>query len=158
MWLLLKNLTFTILVPGTVAVIVPAYLRSDNRVALDPVALVGFVLVGAGAAGFVSCIWYFAKIGRGTPAPIDPPKVVVRQGLYRYSRNPMYLSVLSVIGGQALIFRSAAIAIYAACVAIMFHLFVVLYEEPTLRRNLPEAYRELTTRVPRWIGLPRQGA
>jgi protein-S-isoprenylcysteine O-methyltransferase Ste14 len=154
-WLLVKNLVFTVLVPGTVAVVVPAYLRPDDNFTLDPIATAGFLLVCAGAAGYASCIWYFAKVGRGTPAPIDPPKVVVREGLYRYSRNPMYLSVLSVITGQSLIFKSVAIAGYAAFMAIMFHLFVVLYEEPTLRREQNDAYRALTARVPRWFGLPK---
>ena len=93
----------------------------------------------------------------GTPAPIDPPKELVARGLYRYSRNPMYVGVLSFIAAQALWFRSAWTGLYALALFGAFHSFVVLYEEPTLARSFGEAYRRYLASVPRWLGRTRGG-
>ena len=88
-------------------------------------------------------------------APVDPPKFVVRSGLYRITRNPMYVAVVTTLLGEALLFDSVPIAVWAAVVAVTVHLFVVLYEEPTLHRQFGEPYDDYRAAVPRWIG-PRR--
>jgi len=156
MWLLIKNLAFTVLVPGTVSVFVPlAVLKHPaGTTTTAPFAL---LLLFIGAAIYTWCLWDFAITGRGTPAPIDPPKTLVVRGLYRYSRNPMYVGVLCVIFGWAALYHSTAIALYGACVWIGFHLFVVLYEEPHLRHLFGDAYARYCSAVGRWLTIPRTG-
>jgi protein-S-isoprenylcysteine O-methyltransferase Ste14 len=104
-----------------------------------------------GAWVYVRCAWDFAVVGRGTPMPLDPPRELIARGLYRYVRNPMYLGVISVLIGEALLFESVRLLGYAASVAAGFHLFVVLYEEPALRRQFGDSYRRYRESVPRWI-------
>ncbi len=154
MLLFLKNLLFTVLVPGTVAVFLPYWIVARNREALhvEPVrALLAAPFVALGAATYFWCLWEFAVTGRGTPAPIDPPKRLVVRGLYRYVRNPMYVGVLLVIAGWAVLFGFGAVLRYGAAVAVAFHLFVVLVEEPLLRRRFGEAYDAYCRAVRRWV-------
>ena len=109
------------------------------------------MVIGAGTAIYLRCAWDFAYHGRGTPAPIDPPKILIFRGLHRFVRNPMYLGVLCVIFGQAELFRSVRILIYGVCLWLVFHLFVIVYEEPTLRKQFGASYEEYRRMVPRWI-------
>jgi len=102
------------------------------------------------------CLWDFAITGRGTPAPIKPPKTLVVRGLYRYTCNPMYVGVLTVIGGWALLFGSTDLAIYGLGVATVFHFFVVLYEEPHLRSVFGGSYEQYLSKVGRWLPLGRK--
>jgi protein-S-isoprenylcysteine O-methyltransferase Ste14 len=95
--------------------------------------------------------WNFLREGRGTPAPIDPPKELVAVGFYRYIRNPMYVAVLTLILGHFLWFEYLNLLLYAMFVFLAFHMFVIFYEEPTLRRNFGAAYEEYCRRVPRWF-------
>ena len=104
-----------------------------------------------GASIYFRCAWEFAVRGLGTPAPIAPTKFLVTTALHRYVRNPMYLGVALAILGEAVIFRSAHVAEYAALMLLTAHVFVVLYEEPTLQRQFGESYEEYRRRVPRWI-------
>jgi len=154
--LFLKNLLFTILVPGTVAVFVPLYLFSHAVPDVSARSVVAGLLLLLGASIYAWCLWDFAVTGRGTPAPIDPPKTLVVRGLYRYTRNPMYVGVLSVIGGWALFFGSSSLAIYGVCVAASFHLFVLLYEEPHLRRVFGASYEHYCVEVSRWLPLGKR--
>jgi len=154
MRLFLKNLLFTVLVPGTVAVFLPYRIinRSGEALVVDPVRLLlAEPLMILGAATYFWCLWDFAVTGRGTPAPIDPPKHLVVRGLYRYVRNPMYVGVLLVIAGWAALFGSGAVLWYGVLIALVFHLFVVLVEEPTLHRQFGEAYEAYRGTVPRWV-------
>ena len=96
------------------------------------------------------CVWDFFATGKGTLAPIDPPRFLVVQGLYRFTRNPMYNGVVALILGEAGLFRSVALVEYALLVLVLFHLFVVLYEEPALESQFGEAYRAYRRAVPRW--------
>ncbi len=114
----------------------------------------GAILAAAGTACLVDCFVRFAIGGRGTPAPVAPTERLVVSGLYRHVRNPMYLAVVSVILGQALLLGSRGLLAYAACVWLGFHLFVVLYEEPDLRHRFGDAYRRYQRDVRRW--LPRR--
>ena len=93
----------------------------------------------------------FVRQGRGTPAPVAPPERLIANGLYRYVRNPMYIGVLAMIFGQALFLGSRGILLYGLGMALAFHLFVVLYEEPTLRWQFGAEYETYCQRVPRWL-------
>ena len=147
---LLKTLIFTILVPGTVTILVPRWLLSAEAVP-PTIALrfIGLIPIAIGAAIYFWCAWDFAIKGRGTPAPIDPPKELVARGLYRFVRNPMYVGVLSILIGEAALFASVRLLRYAAVVFLLFYLFVVSYEEPTLRKQFGDAYRNYCAAVPR---------
>ncbi len=152
---LLKLAAFTLVVPGTVTLwlpfyLYPAQLRFDSA-AMNGLALLAIVLIVLGAVGYFWCAWDFAFAGRGTPAPIDPPKVLVARGLYRFVRNPMYISVLLVLVGESLLFRSLALLRYAVFWFAIVYLFVVLYEEPALKRRFGASYEEYRRRVWRWI-------
>lgn len=154
MALLVKNLLFTLVVPASVAVFLPLWLVS----ACDPLVgadlWIGVGLMVLGALIYFWCLWDFAVHGRGTPAPIDAPGRLVVRGLYRHTRNPMYLGVLTVILGWLLAYQTAGLLIYFLCVAVGFHLAVVLYEEPTLSRKFGEEYAAYRQAVGRW--LPRR--
>lgn len=151
MVLALKSLLFTIVVPGTVAVYVPLLLvRGEAPTAFFPARLAAGFLIGLGAAGYLWCVWNFARHGRGTPAPIDAPKRLVVAGAHRWVRNPMYLSVLAVIAGWGLLFESRELLVYLASMAILFHLVVILYEEPVLRRQFGSEYQRYCVSVRRW--------
>ena len=142
MQLLFKNLLFTVLIPGTVAVYVPVFLFPHAPVPVSAGTFPAVLLLLMGASIYFRCLRDFASFGRGTPAPIDPPKYLVVRGLYRYSRNPMYLGVLAILFGWSLLFHSLALAIYGVAVAAGFHLFVVLYEEPHLKRVFGSSYAQ----------------
>ena len=93
----------------------------------------------------------FALRGLGTPAPVLPPSRLVVTGLYRHVRNPMYVAVVSLIVGQGLVLGDPRVIGYGACVWLAFHLFVLGYEEPTLRRTFGAEYERFCANVPRWI-------
>lgn len=149
--LLLKNLLFTVIVPGTVAVYLPLTIARGRPAASGVVFAIGVALLGAGAAIYGWCVWDFATFGRGTPLPLDEPRRLVVHGLYRYSRNPMYVGVLAAILGWAVVFRSAMVLVYALAVFACFEAFVVLYEEPHLRREFGADYDDYRARVGRWL-------
>ena len=148
MRLLLKNLLFTLVIPGTVAGWGPHWILRDARpvspAAGLPVGVIGLLI-------YLWCLWDFAVGGRGTPGPWDPPRTLVVRGLYRYMRNPMYVGVLLVIAGWALVYRSGAVAQYGVVVALAFHIWIMLFEEPQLRRLFGDSYIEYARRVHRWL-------
>ncbi|HXR97607.1 MAG TPA: isoprenylcysteine carboxylmethyltransferase family protein [Terriglobales bacterium] len=154
----IRGFIFTVLVPGSVAVLIPQDLRS-GAVPTGAWRL-GWLLFAIGAALYLRCLADFVAAG-GTPAIYfsraarwlwgAEPQQVVHNGLYRYSRNPMYLGVLCAIAGQVVAYRSKAIAIYLLCAAVWFHLVVVFLEEPYLARKRGAAYDEYRSRVPRWL-------
>jgi protein-S-isoprenylcysteine O-methyltransferase Ste14 len=156
---LLKTLIFTIVVPGSVGILIPHLLTGQrfHRVQ-GAAAVLGWVVVLAGTAIYLWCAWEFAYHGLGTPAPIDPPKVLVARGLNRFVRNPMYLGVLALVLGQAILFRCPELVVYAACFWLGAHSFVVLYEEPALHRKFGSVYDEYRRQVPRWIPRLRHSA
>ena len=156
--LFLRSVFFTILQPGTVAVLIPYWLissRSDGVLpSHQPLRYLGLPLIVIGAATLLWCIWDFFSSGRGTISPIDPPKHLVVRGLYRYVRNPMYVAVVIVLWGEAVFFMSQAVLIEAAIFFLLANLFVMLYEEPTLRRKFGDSYKNYTQTVGRWIPKP----
>lgn len=113
--------------------------------------IMGGVLIAFGLPGLVDSFARFALQGLGTPAPVAPTRSLVVTGLYRYVRNPMYVTVAAIVFGQALLFGDPWIALYGATFWLVTHLFVVLYEEPTLHRQFGERFTSYRTAVPRWI-------
>jgi protein-S-isoprenylcysteine O-methyltransferase Ste14 len=154
-WLLTKLAIFTVVVPGTVTVWMPLFfLYPDIRhraLAGVETVVAGRVAMTIGAAGYLWCALDFAFFGKGTPAPMDMPKVLVVRGLYRFSRNPMYISVLLVLVGESVFFWSTRLLEYTAMVFAVFHAFILVQEEPTLRRKMGAAYEQYAQDVPRWI-------
>lgn len=152
--LILRSIFFTFLLPGTVTVFIPYLLVSDGRIdqpeGQAPWGYLGLLPMGIGAGILFWCIWDFAVAGRGTLAPVDPPKHLVARGLYRYVRNPMYVGVVSILLGESLFFRSLSLLGYAIAFFIFAHLSVVLYEEPALLRKFGEPYEDYRHRVHRW--------
>ena len=149
---ILKTILFTIVVPGTVAGLVPFWIVGGfAQHESGPLTWIGGLITLAGAAIYFRCAWEFAVRGLGTPAPIAPTKFLVTTALHRYVRNPMYIGVALVIVGEAALFRSPHLVEYAAGMLLTAHVFVVLYEEPTLRRTFGESYEEYRRAVPRWI-------
>lgn len=163
---IVKTVLFMVVVVGSVTVGVPCLLLSCKMAwssyEMGMFRWLGVPPMAVGAACWLRCAWDFAFHGRGTPAPIDPPKVLVARGPYRVVRNPMYVSVGLVLVGEALLFESLILLVYALLLGLGFHLFVVCYEEPTLRRKFGAAYEEYCRAVPRWIPevrrRPRRGS
>lgn len=112
---------------------------------------VGALMIAAGAVIVVESFLRFALKGLGTPAPIAPTRHLVVSGLYRYFRNPMYVGVVLAILGQAMLFDSLPLFQYALLVWGLFFAFVLLYEEPALRRQSGAEYEEYRRHVPRWL-------
>jgi protein-S-isoprenylcysteine O-methyltransferase Ste14 len=150
---LLKTLLFTVVVPGTVTVYIPVFwMRPDWPTSAGLLQWLGLTVLAIGIAIYAWCASEFTFRGGGTPAPIDPPKRLVMGGLYRYSRNPMYVGILSILCGEALYFASLRHLGYAAGVFAMFESFIIFYEEPHLRQAFGEAYLRYCRAVPRWLG------
>jgi protein-S-isoprenylcysteine O-methyltransferase Ste14 len=139
--------------PGMVAFALPLWLAAGKTPA--GWALSGGVLVVIGAAGLLRCVRGFYVTGEGTLASWSPPRKLVTVGLFRYTRNPMYVSVLLILLGWAVLFRSAAHLVYAAAVGAVFHLHVVFAEEPWAERVFGDEWRAYRDRVPRWFGSRR---
>ena len=157
-WLLLKNLLFTVLVPGTVGVYLPLLIAEGPLPVSNWSAVLAFPVFALGAGMYAWCVWDFATFGRGTPLPIDAPGKLVARGLYRYTRNPMYVGVLTMILGCALAYQDGVLAGYALVVASGFHLVVVLYEERGLRRTFGDEYDTYCSQVSRWLPKRRRPA
>jgi protein-S-isoprenylcysteine O-methyltransferase Ste14 len=152
---LLGSVLFLVVAPGTVAGLVP-WRISGWRVqrpffGAAELRLLGALLLVLGAAVLLDSFARFALRGLGTPAPIAPPRHLVVTGLYRHVRNPMYVGLVAAILGQALLLGSAPLLAYALLVWLTVHLFVVLYEEPTLSSTFGEEYATFRANVPRWI-------
>lgn len=149
---ILQTILFTIFVPGTVLGLIPRWLVGGfPRPESGPVTWLGILIIVLGSAIYFRCAWEFAVRGLGTPAPIAPTKFLVTTALHRYVRNPMYIGVLGVLLGEAATFRAVVLLEYAAFCFAAVYLFVIFYEEPTLRRQFGESYDEYRRSVPRWI-------
>ena len=155
-WLFLRNLFFTILQPGTAAVLIPWLLLRGTGTRLVPdewtaLHLVGLVLAAIGLTIMMICIWRFPSEGQGTISPVDPTRKLVTGGLYKYSRNPIYVGVTILLLGEAIYFLSWRLVVYAVVLLFVFHIWILLHEEPRLRRVFGAEYDEYSARVRRWI-------
>jgi len=156
--LIIRNLVFTAVVPGLGGVWVPWRILTSHGRTATPAAWEAVVVIAAGTALCVWCVWNFAAVGRGTPGPWDAPSRVVAAGPYRWVRNPIYIAALLAVLGEAWLFLSPALLAYAGAMAVTCHLFVVGYEERALRRRFGCAYLDYQRTVPRWLPRsPRRG-
>lgn len=118
---------------------------------------IGAVLLIGGAGVALTCVVLFVVRGKGTPAPFDAPREFVARGPYRWTRNPMYVGGLGMLVGLAFVLRSPAVLVLVAAAAGILHLFIVLYEEPTLRRQFGRPYENYVRQVNRWVPRPPRG-
>ena len=148
----IKSLLFLILVAGLGAGYIPfALLPRDPQVETGLFAYLAFPLWLLGTVTILWCFSDFTFKGHGTPNPIDPPKELVATGLYHYVRNPIYLGVLTIIIGHFLWFKTIWMLDYAVVVFLAFHLFIIFYEEPTLKRKFGATYESYYKSIPRWV-------
>ena len=154
----LRSFLFLLVAPGMVAGYIPlALLRKGPQVETGFFAYLAFPLWAIGGVVLLWSFWNFLVEGRGTPAPIDPPKELVATGFYRYVRNPMYVGIFLILLGHFLWFEYLWLIVYLALVFLIVDLFVTFYEEPTLKRTFGRTYEEYLKKVPRWIPrLPKQ--
>jgi protein-S-isoprenylcysteine O-methyltransferase Ste14 len=156
---ILGSALFLVLAPGTVAGYIPWRISgwhfSASLLGMPWLRWVGVILIAAGLPVLLDSFVRFALQGIGTPAPVFPTRHLVVSGWFRYVRNPMYVAVASLIVGQGLLFGNVRVLEYGAAVGLAFFLFVLIYEEPTLRRTFGAEYDEFCAHVPRWIPRPR---
>jgi protein-S-isoprenylcysteine O-methyltransferase Ste14 len=156
----LGSTLFLLLAPGTVAGLVPWWIAGwrfgPPLLAMGWVRWLGVALMAAGVPALLDSFARFALQGLGTPAPVLPTEHLVVTGLYRHVRNPMYVGVVTVVMGQGLLIGSLPVLGYGAGLWLTFHLFVLAYEEPKLRRTFGAEYDRFCENVPRWI--PRSRA
>jgi protein-S-isoprenylcysteine O-methyltransferase Ste14 len=155
--LALRSLLYTIIIPGTVTLLIPYLIVSGRDERTQPWGLnqvLGAVAAVLGALVLLRCIWEFMVTGRGTLAPVDPPTQLIVRGLYRYVRNPMYLGAFIMLLGEAALFQSLPLLQYAVAWFIIINLIVLFHEEPVLRRRFGESYERYIRSVHRW--LPRK--
>jgi protein-S-isoprenylcysteine O-methyltransferase Ste14 len=154
MFVLVRTLTYATLFIGVVLVFVPARVLARAGITdpptIGPLSILGVAVGAAGAALALWCIFTFAFVGKGTPAPFDPPRRLVVRGPYRYVRNPMYIGAGTALAGATLGYQSLALLGYTSLFFLVTHLFVVWYEEPTLRRMFGDDYRSYCLHVSRW--------
>lgn len=154
--LVLRNLFFTILQPGVVVGLIPYWIlgRNFSDTFKEPFTLLQYaaiVLFATGLAILLYCIGLFAVKGKGTLSPADETKRLVISGLYKHSRNPMYIGVTLMLVAEAIFFSSASLWIYTAIVFLCFNLFIILHEEPRLKRDFGAEFDHYRKSVRRWL-------
>jgi protein-S-isoprenylcysteine O-methyltransferase Ste14 len=151
----LGSALFFVVAPAMVAGLIPWLItRWEFRppfLAVEATRLAGVAFIIAGVLGLLDSFARFALEGLGTPAPIAPTRNLVVSGLYRYVRNPIYVAVVAVILGQAVLFADWRLLGYGALIWLAFHIFVLAYEEPTLRQSYGAEYESYRANVPRWL-------
>lgn len=158
MSLWLRNLIAAVILAGTGGVLIPWWILTSTGATLEGAGLPGIAVIAVGVGLDLWCLRNFAAVGQGTPGPWDAPRHLVAVGPFRWVRNPIYLGALTVVLGEAWLFLSALLMVYVVAMAIVFHLFVIGYEEPTLLHRFGETYSAYVRAVPRWIPrLPRRG-
>ena len=158
MFVLARAATYASLFIGFLLIFLPSRILSASGIVQPPAIGVwqgaGMLLGACGAALALACILTFVFVGQGTPAPFDPPRRLVAKGPYRFVRNPMYLGAGLALAGAAAFYGSIPLLGYALGFLLVMHLFVVMYEEPTLRRLFGEDYEAYCRRVGRWWPRP----
>lgn len=154
MFVIFRAITYATLFVGFLLIYLPARVLASAGVARPPQIaepqIAGIIVGSTGTAVALWCIFTFATIGKGTPAPFDPPLRLVIRGPYCFVRNPMYIGAALALAGAALFYKSALLLAYAAAFLVVCHLFVLAYEEPTLRRTFGSEYEAYCRRVRRW--------
>jgi protein-S-isoprenylcysteine O-methyltransferase Ste14 len=136
------------LVAGLVPWLITRWHADDQPLSLK---LLGGAFIALGLVLVLEATARFALQGRGTPAPWAPPERFVARGSYRFTRNPMYVGVLVLIAGQALLLGREVLFVWAVGAWLLFQLFLLLEEEPGLRRRFGAEYEDYCSRVPRWL-------
>jgi protein-S-isoprenylcysteine O-methyltransferase Ste14 len=153
-FLLARALTYATLFIGVVLVLLPSRMLAGTGLVQPPsmgmLQIVGLLTAAVGAALTVWCVLTFVFVGRGTPAPFDPPRRLVVRGPYRMVRNPMYIAAALLLTGAALFYGSMGLVGYAGVFLLVMHMFVISYEEPTLRETFGGEYDAYCRRVARW--------
>lgn len=154
MFVVVRTVTYAALFIGLVLIYLPARLLSWSGIvrpaAMEGPQIAGMIIGSTGAVVALWCVFTFAWIGRGTPAPFDPPRRLVVRGPYRFVRNPMYIGAGLALAGAALFYESVSLLAYGGIFLLAAHVFVVWYEEPTLRRIFGAEYEAYCRRVRRW--------
>ncbi len=154
MFVAFRAITYSTLFIGLLLIYLPTRVLSWSGIvrpaAIEGPQIMGMMIGSAGALVALSCIFTFVRIGRGTPAPFDPPRLLVIRGPYRFVRNPMYIGAGLTLAGAALFYESVSLLIYGVIFLLAAHLFVLSYEEPTLRRIFGSEYEAYCHRVSRW--------
>lgn len=152
---LFRGLTYAALFIGAFLVFIPGRILAPAGITpathTGPAQVVGIIVVVLGLGLAITCVLTFAFAGKGTPAPFDPPRTLVIAGPYRWVRNPMYIGAGAALFGAALYYHSLALAGYALLFVVMTYGFVLLYEEPHLRRVFGQPYEDYLRTVHRWI-------
>ena len=155
MFVLVRAITYAAFFIGFVLLYLPGRFLAWSGIVrpavIGPPQVAGMIMVTIGTAIALWCVFTFVFIGKGTPAPFDPPRKLVIRGPYRFVRNPMYIGAEMTLAGAALYYESLSIFIYSCLFLLITHLFVVLYEEPTLRRTFGDEYEAYFRRVRRWL-------
>lgn len=159
---LIGSAVFLVVAPAVVAGVVPFSISQwqfdDPFLGLTLFRFAGGALIVLGIAGLLECFGRFALQGLGTPAPVFPTRHLVVAGMYQHVRNPMYIAVVATIIGQALLFGNERVLVYCGMVWLLFHMFVLAYEEPKLRSTFGAEYDAYRAEVPRWIPRFTRGA
>jgi protein-S-isoprenylcysteine O-methyltransferase Ste14 len=149
--LVLRNLLFTAVVPGLGGVYGPWLILTHRSASPTPVAWQAVIVIAIGLVLYFWCQWVFATVGRGTPGIWDAPRRLVEAGPYRWVRNPIYIAAEVIVLGEAWLFLSIDLLVYAGVLAVAFHALVAAYEEPRLHARFGEEYDDYRRRVHRWI-------
>lgn len=161
MFLVVRTLVYASLFVGLLLIYLPARVLARSGIQRPAVLgawqIVGLIVGTFGALLTLACVASFIRFGRGTPAPFDAPRHLVARGPYRFLRNPMYAGAALVLGGAALFYDSIDLLIYACAFFAFFHLFVLFYEEPILRRSFGTEYKAYCHNVRRWWPVLRPG-
>jgi len=155
MFVIARAITYATLFISLVLIYVPAQLLSWSGIirptTIEVQQIIGMIVGVIGALIALWCVFTFATIGGGTPAPFDPPRRLVIRGPYHFVRNPMYIGAGLALAGAALFYESTVLVLYLCVFFLVTHLFVIWYEEPTLRQNFREEYEAYCRRVRRWL-------
>jgi protein-S-isoprenylcysteine O-methyltransferase Ste14 len=154
MFIAFRAITYATLFIGFTLIYLPSRVLAWSGIvrpaAIEWPQVIEIVLGSAGAVVALWCISTFISIGEGTPAPFDPPRRLVIRGPYRFVRNPMYMGAGLALAGAALFFKSTPLLIYDCGFLLVAHLFVMVYEEPTLRQTFGPDYESYCGQVRRW--------
>jgi protein-S-isoprenylcysteine O-methyltransferase Ste14 len=154
-FLIARAVTYSTLFIGFLLLFLPSRVLGWSGIVQPPaigqLQIAGIILGAFGAALALWCIVTFVFVGRGTPAPFDPPRRLVVRGPYRVVRNPMYIGAGLALAGAALFYQSIALFTYGAVFLLATHVFVITYEEPTLRHTFDGEYQTYCREVPRWL-------
>jgi protein-S-isoprenylcysteine O-methyltransferase Ste14 len=151
----LKLLLFLLFFVGSIAIGIPILLLwwADGRLALGLGTLRygGLMLMAAAIMLYLVCSIQLLIQGQGTPAPLEPTRLLIETGPYALVRNPMYLSAILFFSGQAILMDSGILALYSLLMLLIYYFAVIWLEEPALTRRFGALYTAYCTRVPRWL-------